>query len=33
MKLEYTLQAKEVLDVAFETAESMKHSYIGTEHL
>ena len=33
MKLELTLQAKEVLDVAYETAENMKHSYIGTEHL
>ena len=33
MKLEYTLQAKEILDVAIETAISMKHSYVGTEHL
>ncbi|MBQ9234135.1 MAG: ATP-dependent Clp protease ATP-binding subunit, partial [Lachnospiraceae bacterium] len=33
MKLGYTLQAQEVLDVAAETAGSMKHKFIGTEHL
>lgn len=33
MKLGYTLQAQEVLDVAAETAGSMKHRFIGTEHL
>lgn len=33
MKLEYTVQAKEVLDEAIETARSMKHSFVGTEHL
>ncbi|MCM1287242.1 MAG: ATP-dependent Clp protease ATP-binding subunit [Clostridium sp.] len=33
MKLEYTEQAKEVLDIAVETAKAMKHSYVGTEHL
>lgn len=33
MKLEYTIQAQEVIDVAMETAHSMKHSFIGTEHL
>ena len=33
MKLEYTEQAKEVLDIAEETARAMKHSYVGTEHL
>ncbi len=33
MKLEYTEQAKEVLDIAEETAKAMKHSYVGTEHL
>ncbi len=33
MKLEYTVQAREVLDEAIETARSMKHSFVGTEHL
>ncbi|MGN0152758.1 MAG: ATP-dependent Clp protease ATP-binding subunit [Wujia sp.] len=33
MKLEYTLQAREALDVALEYAKRNKHSYIGTEHL
>lgn len=33
MKLEYTVQAQEVIDVAMETAHSMKHSFVGTEHL
>ena len=33
LKLEYTLQACETLDVAVETAISMKHSHVGTEHL
>ena len=33
MKLEYTLQAQEVLDVALEYAKNHKHSFIGTEHL
>ncbi|MBQ9608308.1 MAG: ATP-dependent Clp protease ATP-binding subunit, partial [Lachnospiraceae bacterium] len=33
MKLEYTLQAQEILDIARETAIEMKHSFIGTEHL
>ena len=33
MKLEYTLQAREVLDVALEYAQNNKHSFIGTEHL
>ncbi len=33
MKLEYTLQAGEVLDVALEYAQNNKHSFIGTEHL
>lgn len=33
MKLEYTEQAREVLDIAVETAKAMKHNYVGTEHL
>lgn len=33
MKLEYTPQAHDVLDVALETAKEMKHSFVGTEHL
>lgn len=33
MKLEYTLQAEDVLAIALETAAKMKHGYIGTEHL
>ena len=33
MKLDYTAQAKEVLDVMLETAIQMKHSFVGTEHL
>ncbi len=33
MKLGYTLQAQEVMDVAAETAGSMKHKFIGSEHL
>lgn len=33
MKLEYTPQAYDVLDVALETAKNMKHSFVGTEHL
>ena len=33
MKLEYTLQAQEILDIAQETALSLKHSFIGSEHL
>ncbi|MGN0435412.1 MAG: ATP-dependent Clp protease ATP-binding subunit [Wujia sp.] len=33
MKLEYTQQAADVLDVAIETAANMKHSFVGTEHL
>ncbi len=33
MKLEYTVQARQALDVAVETAKSMKHSFVGTEHL
>lgn len=33
MKLDYTLQAKEVLDIAAQIARENKHRYIGTEHL
>lgn len=33
MKLGYTAQAQEVIDVMIETAVDMKHSFIGTEHL
>ncbi|MDE6025965.1 MAG: ATP-dependent Clp protease ATP-binding subunit [Lachnospiraceae bacterium] len=33
MKPKYTEAAKEVLDIAIETAKAMKHSYVGTEHL
>lgn len=33
MKLEYTLQAEDVLAIAVETAAKMKHGYVGTEHL
>lgn len=33
MKLEYTLQAEDVLSIALETAQKMKHGYVGTEHL
>ena len=33
MKLEYTLQAEDVLSITEETAVKMKHGYIGTEHL
>lgn len=33
MKMEYTAQAKDVLDEAIQTAKSMKHSFVGTEHL
>ncbi len=33
MKLSYTAQAQEVLDVMYETAQDMKHAFVGTEHL
>lgn len=33
MKLSYTAQAQEVLDVMYETAQNMKHAFVGTEHL
>lgn len=33
MKLEYTIQAQEVLDVAVRTAKEGKYSFVGTEHL
>lgn len=33
MKLSFTAQAQEVIDVMIETAVTMKHSFIGTEHL
>ncbi|MBE5944287.1 MAG: ATP-dependent Clp protease ATP-binding subunit [Lachnospiraceae bacterium] len=33
MKLNYTEQAKEVIDVMCETVTSMKHTFVGTEHL
>lgn len=33
MKMEYTAQAKDVLDEAIQTAKSMKHNFVGTEHL
>lgn len=33
MKLSYTAQAQEVIDVMVETAVDMKHGFIGTEHL
>lgn len=33
MKLEYTIQAQTVIDTAIDTARSMKHSFVGTEHL
>ena len=33
MKLSYTMQAQEVINVAANTAADMKHSFVGTEHL
>lgn len=33
MKLDYTIQAQEVLDIMQETAIKRKHGFIGTEHL
>ncbi|MDD6327133.1 MAG: ATP-dependent Clp protease ATP-binding subunit, partial [Lachnospiraceae bacterium] len=33
MKMEYTAQAQDVLDIANQTAKSMKHNFVGTEHL
>ncbi len=33
MKIEFTEQAKDVLDIAYETAKEMKFSFVGTEHL
>ena len=33
MKLNYTSQAEEVIDIMHETATTMKHSFVGTEHL